>query len=210
MVRVPSALVEPAPASLPVITPDGIELEADVADAPEPHGAAVLLHPNPRFGGNRFNAVVAAIFRALPAVGITAVRLDFRPGAGAPRSDLADERTDAAAALDALAARTPNVPLYLVGYSFGGLVALGVEHPGLAARVVIAPPLTVMPVPTPPPLPTFVLVAAFDSFAPPSTVAPIVASWKDTTMEVIDRADHFMLGRAAEAARRTAAWLGAR
>jgi alpha/beta superfamily hydrolase len=202
--------VEPAPASLPVTTPDGIELEGDVADALDPHGAAVLLHPHPRFGGNRFNAVVAALFRALPAVGITALRIDFRPGAGAPDGDLADERLDAVAAVDALGAHTPGIPRYLVGYSFGGLVALGVEHPDVAARVVIAPPLTVLPVRTPPPLPTLVLVAAFDNFAPPSTVAPIVAGWEDTTMEVIDAADHFMLGRAAEVAERTAAWLGAR
>jgi uncharacterized protein len=210
VVRVPSALVEPAAASLPVTTPDGSELEADVADASDPHGAAVILHPHPRFGGNRFNAVVAALFRALPAVGTTAVRVDFRPGAGAAGGDLADERVDAAAALDALRAHAPGLPLYLVGYSFGGLVALGVEHPDVAARVVIAPPITVLPVPTPPALPTLVLVAAFDNFAPPSTVAPIVARWEDTTMEVIDGADHFMLGRAAEAAERTAAWLGAR
>jgi alpha/beta superfamily hydrolase len=209
-VRVPSALVDPDAASLPVTTPDGIALEADVADASDPLGAAVLLHPHPRYGGNRFNAVVAALFRALPAVGITALRIDFRPGAGAPDGDLADERVDAAAALDALADHVPGIPLYLVGYSFGGLVALGVEHAAVEARVVIAPPLTVMPVPTPPPLPTLVLVAAYDNFAPPATVAPIVAGWKDTTMEVIDAADHFMLGRAAEAAERTAAWLGAR
>jgi uncharacterized protein len=202
--------VEPDPASVPVTTPDGIELEADVADAADAHGAAVVLHPHPRFGGNRFNAVVAALFRALPAVGITTLRVDFRPGAGVTGGDLADERVDAVAALDALAARVPGVPLYLVGYSFGGLVALGVEHPDLEARVVVAPPLTVLPVTTPSPLPTLVLVAAFDNFAPPSTVAPIVAGWEDTTMEVIDAADHFLLGRAAEAAERTAAWLGGR
>ena len=63
----------------------------------------MLLHPHPRFGGNRLNAVVAALFRALPAAGIAALRFDFRPGAGGEGGDLAEERLDAVAGLDVLA-----------------------------------------------------------------------------------------------------------
>jgi alpha/beta superfamily hydrolase len=202
--------VDPASASLALTTPDGVTLEADLADAPDAIAGAVLLHPHPRFGGNRFNAVVSALFRALPAVGITALRIDFRPGAGADGGTLADERVDTVTALDALAAHLPGARLHLVGYSFGAAVALGVEHPAVTSRIVIAPPLTVIDVGTPPPLPTLVLVPAFDNFAPPSTVAPIVEAWPDTTMEVIESADHFMMGRAAAAADQAAAWLAAR
>ncbi len=191
-------------------TPDGISLDADIATVEAARAGAVVLHPHPRFGGNRFNAVVAALFRALPTVGITTVRFDFRPGAGADGSDRTEERVDAVAALDALAAQLPELPLFLVGYSFGAAVALGVEHPAVTARVVLAPPLTVMDVATPAPLPTLVLVPAFDNFAPPAAVEPIVATWADTTMEVIEAADHFMLGRAAAAADRAAAWLADR
>jgi uncharacterized protein len=209
VVRVPSALVDPAAASVPVTTADGVSLDADVADAADARAGAVLLHPHPRFGGNRFNAVVAALFRALPPTGVSALRFDFRVGAGADGGDLVDERADAVAALDALAARLPGLPLYLVGYSFGAAVGLGVEHPAVTARVVIAPPLTVMKVPTPAPMPTLVLVPAFDNFAPPAAVEPIVARWADTTMEVVESADHFMLGRAAATADRAAAWLDA-
>lgn len=202
--------MEPAAASLALTTPDGVALEADLADAPDALAGAVLLHPHPRFGGNRLNAVVAALFRALPAVGITALRFDLRPGAGAERTTLVDERVDTVTALDALAAHLPGARLHLVGYSFGAAVALGVDHPAVTSRVVIAPPLTVMDVGTPPPMPTLVLVPAFDNFAPPAAVAPIVADWPDTTMEVIESADHFMIGRAAAAADRAAAWLAVR
>ena len=202
--------MDPAAASVSLTTADGVELVADVADSTDVKGGAVLLHPHPRFGGNRLNAVVASLFRALPAVGVTALRFDFRPGAGAEGGDLTDERADTVGALDALAARLPGLPLYIVGYSFGAAVGLGVEHPAVTARVVIAPPLTVMDVATPPPLPTLVLVPAFDNFAPPAAVAPIVATWPDTTMEVIESADHFLVGRAAVAADRAATWLAAR
>jgi alpha/beta superfamily hydrolase len=202
--------VDPAAASFSLTTPDGVALEADLADAPGAIGGAVLLHPHPRFGGNRFNAVVAALFRALPAVGITALRFDLRPGAGADGTTFVDERVDAVTALDALAGHLPNARLHLVGYSFGAGVALGVTHPAVTSRVVIAPPLTVMDIGTPPPVPTLVLVPEFDNFAPPSVVAPIVAQWPNTTMEVIAAADHFMIGRAAAAADHAASWLATR
>ena len=74
----------------------------------------------------------------------------------------------------------------------------------------IAPPLTIMDVGTPAPMPTLVLVPAFDNFAPPTAVAPIVAEWPDTTMEVIESADHFLVGRAAAAGDRAASWLAER
>jgi alpha/beta superfamily hydrolase len=104
----------------------------------------------------------------------------------------------------------PDAGLYVVAYSYGAAVGLGVDHPAVVGRVVIAPPLTVMKVPTPTPLPTLVLVPGFDNFAPPPVVAPVVADWPDTTMEVIDSADHFLVGRAAAAADRAVAWLAAR
>jgi uncharacterized protein len=209
-VRVPSAFVDPAPASLPLTTPDGVELAADLAEPVGARAGAVLLHPHPRFGGNRLNAVVAALFRALPPAGIAALRFDFRPNAGVDGGDLAEERVDTVAALDALAERLPERPLYIVGYSFGAAVGLGVDHPAVTARVAIAPPLTVVKVSAPSPLPTLVLVPAFDNFAPPRTVAPVVADWPDTTMEVIEGADHFLVGRAAAAADRAVAWLAVR
>lgn len=205
--RVPSAHVETTAASVPLTTADGVALGADLATPTTPSAAAVLLHPHPRFGGDRFDNVVDALFRALPDVGIAALRFDFRPGSGADGGDLSEERADAVTALDVLAERFPGLPLFVVGYSFGAAVGLGVDHTGVRARVAIAPPLAVMRVEPPTPLPTLVLVPAHDQFSPPDTVTPIIATWPSTTMEVVESADHFMAGRAAAVATRAAAWL---
>lgn len=192
------------------MTSDGVRLAADLVVPDDARAGAVLLHPHPRFGGNRLNAVVAALFRSLPAAGIAALRFDFRPGAGAEGGDLAEERLDTVAALDALAGHVPGAPLFLAAYSFGAAVALGVDHPAVTARVVIAPPLAVVQVGAVTPLPSLVLVPAFDQFSPPAAVTPIAEAWSDTTVEIVDGADHFLLGRAAAVADRAAAWLGER
>jgi alpha/beta superfamily hydrolase len=193
-----------------MLTSDGLRLPADIVVPDGARAGAVLLHPHPRFGGNRLNAVVAGLFRDLPSAGIAALRFDFRPGAGGEGGDLADERLDAVAGLDVLAEHVPDAPLFVVGYSFGAAVGLGVEHPRVAARVAIAPPLAVMDVEPASPLPTLVLVPAFDQFSPPSAVEPIVEDWAETTVETIDGADHFLLGHAAVATERVTTWLASR
>ena len=205
--RVPSAPVDTTAASATLLTSDGLRLPAEIAVPDGARGGAVLLHPHPRFGGNRLNAVVAALFRSLPADGVAALRFDFRPGAGGEGGNLGPERLDALAGLDVLAAHVPDVPMAVVGYSFGAAVALGVEHPAVTARVAIAPPLAVMDVEPSGALPTLVLVPAYDQFSPPSAVQPIVADWPATTFEVVDGADHFLVGQAGTVADRVAAWL---
>jgi alpha/beta superfamily hydrolase len=208
-VRVPSAPVDTTAASATLLTSDGLRLPAEIAVPDGARGGAVLLHPHPRFGGNRLNAVVAALFRALPAAGVAALRFDFRPGAGGEGGDLEPERLDALAGLDVVAGHVPDAPLFVVGYSFGAAVGLGVDHPAVAARVAIAPPLAVMDVAPATSLPTLVLVPALDQFSPPVAVAPIVEDWAAATVEVIDGADHFLVGHAATVADRATAWLAA-
>ena len=64
-------------------TSDGHTLAADLATAEgEPRGAVVLCHPHPQYGGNRFNNVVDALFRALPPAGFTTLRDLGTEGAG--------------------------------------------------------------------------------------------------------------------------------
>ena len=91
--------------SLVLTTTDGIRLEAQI-DVPDGvHGAAVLCHPHPLYGGSMHDGVPDALFRALPARGIAAIRFNFRGvGASTGTHDKGDaERHDVAAAIDLMA-----------------------------------------------------------------------------------------------------------
>ena len=191
--------------SLSLHASDGQTLAADIAEPKgEVRGAAVLCHPHPQYGGNRFNAVVEALFAVLPAAGFTALRFDFRSAHGGGVA----ERLDVVAALDAVDERSgapAGLPRFVVGYSFGAVVALCTVDPRIAGVVAIAPPLStdsVAPLP-----PVLVLTASNDQFCRPDRAQQIVSQWPDAQFEVIDGADHFLHGRTAEVSERTAAWL---
>lgn len=176
-------------------TADGFRLEADLCS---PHGATVgvvICHPHPQFGGDRYNAIVDAVFRAVAGAGMAVLRFDFRgvnDSEGAHGGGVA-ERLDAAAALDTMSSVIDG-PLWLAGYSFGAAVALDVVHPQLAGWLAVAPPLAVMPgarAAGPDPRPKYVLVAGHDQFSPPDPTSEAMADWVETEMTVIPRADHF-------------------
>ncbi len=104
------------------------QLEA-ILRAPEaPRAAAVVCHPHPRGGGTMNNNVVYRLAKALVDGGVAALRFNFR-GVGASTGTYADglgEEDDARAALDFLAARHPDLPLWMAGFSFGARVGLSV------------------------------------------------------------------------------------
>ncbi len=88
----------------------------------------VLCHPHPLYGGNMHNNVVMAVSRALAGRGIAAFRFNFR-GVGSSEGSFDDcvgEQGDLRTALAALGERPEVDPdrLGVMGYSFGGMVAL--------------------------------------------------------------------------------------
>lgn len=88
----------------------------------------VLCHPHPLYGGNMHNNVVVAVSRTLAGRGIAAFRFNFR-GVGLSEGSFDDgvgEQSDLRAALAALGERQEVDPerLGVMGYSFGGMVAL--------------------------------------------------------------------------------------
>ena len=181
-------------------TTDGHALGADIAEATRSRrGVAVVCHPHPQYGGNRFNDVVDALFAALPAAGFDTIRFDFR----AAHDNGVGERLDVVAAIDEVAA--DGVPLVVAGYSFGALVALSVRDPRIDAVVAVAPPLSAAV--EPPPVPTLVLAARHDQFCPFDTAEPIVAGWPTASVQVIESADHFLAGRTQAVATATVEWL---
>ena len=169
---------------------------------------AVVCHPHPQYGGDRFDNVVAALYGSWPALGIATLRFDFRP----EFSDGIGERLDASAALDELEGRVGKVPVVMAGYSFGAWVAAGLTDDRITAIVLVAPPLAVMPPVPGPSVPTLVLTPEHDQFSPPAGSAPIIAEWnaQSTTPidhQVVSMADHFLVGHTAAIATRTTTWL---
>jgi alpha/beta superfamily hydrolase len=172
----------------------------DVSAAERPWAAAVLLHPHPDMGGNRFNAVVDVLFRSLPDEGVSAARFDFAS------SDEAASVRQAVEVIDT----TPTRPLILVGYSYGASIAARVTHDGLAGWFLIAPPLRSADAPIAgDSRPKALAVPQFDQFSPPADVRRHTAGWTNTTVEVVAGADHFMAGGTRAVVSQLLAWLRA-
>jgi alpha/beta superfamily hydrolase len=177
---------EPAPRDVAV--PDGAEV------------GAVLLHPHPDYGGDRYNVVVEALWRALPPAGVAAVRFDF------PSSDLA-ACVDRAA--EALALLPASMPVFVVGYSFGGVVGASVLDERVAGWVLVAAPLggDASPPVAGDERRKLVLVPAHDQFCPPDRARALVAGWRCTELEVVAGADHFLAGATGRVADRVRDWI---
>ncbi len=184
---------------------DGIGLVGDLAVPSDPVGAAIICHPHPQYGGNRFNNVVTALFDALPAAGIAALRFDFR----SPFTGGTGEHLDALGALDALAVEVPGAGLAAIGYSFGAMVAHGLRDERVSSLVLIAAPLAMAPDVLAPTVPTLVLTPAHDQFSPPELTEPIVAGWTAARVDrrTIEMADHSLVGHTAAIADAVTSWL---
>jgi alpha/beta superfamily hydrolase len=167
--------------------------------APEDAEVGVLvLHPHPDYGGDRFNPVVDAIFRAVVAAGWASIRFDFS-SSEVPHA--------VAEAEDALGRLPDGIPLAVAGYSFGGGIATQLLDERIVQWALIAPPLTVLHVPTDAiaadPRPKLVLSPTHDQYCPPASAAEATAGWEATTVEPIEGADHFLAGATKDVAERT-------
>jgi uncharacterized protein len=101
-------------------------LEALLKEPASPRRAAVVLHPHPQHGGTMNNNVVYRLAKALEERGSAVLRFNFR-GVGRSTGSYGHatgEEEDVRAALDFMAARHPDLPLWLAGFSFGARVGL--------------------------------------------------------------------------------------
>jgi len=167
-----------------------------------PTAAAVVLHPHPAMGGDRHHPLVVAVSKGLAAVGIAALRPDL------DNPDIAAST----AALEQLAADlAPDVGtdrVVLVGYSWGSIVASMAAPAGLAALVLVAPPVGMFAVPAPH-VPTLVLVPAHDQYGSPDAVHAAMDDHEHATIEVVEGCDHFLAGAVDRLATRAVTWLSA-
>jgi alpha/beta superfamily hydrolase len=101
------------------------QLEALYLDLDEAKGIALICHPNPVQGGTMLNKVISTLQRTARDAGFITLRFNYRGvGASAGSSDMGEgEVDDAQAAATWLRDKHPDLPLTLMGFSFGGFVA---------------------------------------------------------------------------------------
>ncbi|MGF6590896.1 alpha/beta superfamily hydrolase [Pseudomonas sp. 2835] len=101
------------------------QLEALYLDVADARGVVLLCHPNPVQGGTMMNKVVSMLQRTARDAGYITLRFNYRGvGQSAGSHDMGSgEVDDAEAALSWLREQHPELPLTLMGFSFGGFVA---------------------------------------------------------------------------------------
>ena len=101
------------------------QLEALYLDVADARGVVLLCHPNPVQGGTMTNKVVSMLQRTARDAGYITLRFNYRGvGASAGNHDMGSgEVDDAQAAATWLLEQHPQLPLTLMGFSFGGFVA---------------------------------------------------------------------------------------
>jgi alpha/beta superfamily hydrolase len=100
-------------------------LEALYHALPDARGVALLCHPHPLFAGTMHNKVVATLQRAARDAGFATLRFNFR-GVGHSAGSFDHGRgeiDDAEAAAHWLLVQHPQLPLTVLGFSFGSCVA---------------------------------------------------------------------------------------
>lgn len=173
-------------------------MDLDVPDGAR--AVALLLHPHPDMGGDRFNHVIGALYRGLPAAGFGAARFDFTD------ADLERAAEATVAAIDELPS---ELPVALVGYSFGAMVAMGVDDPRVTGWFLVAPPVAHADASklATDPRPKVIAAPALDQFTPPATVADVTAGWRATEVHELAGADHFLAGSTDEIVALVVDWL---
>jgi len=126
-----------------------IQLEGllSVHEALSVKGGVILCHPHPQYGGDMHSPVITTAVEAASQEGFSTLRFNFR-GVGKSEGSYSDgigEKEDVKAAIDYLYSKQKdsNLPLILLGYSFGAWAGLpvGVQDSRIQGMAVIAPPL---------------------------------------------------------------------
>lgn len=147
--------------------------------------------------------VTSELFRVLPGAGLAVLRFNFRGvGTSTGTHDAGvGERNDIVAAIDAMSAARPDLPLFLSGWSFGGDTSLTVVDERIAAWIPCAPTLRVVPLDEitaaagVDPRPKVLIVPEHDSFRDPTSAIEATATWRATEVIPVAGADHFFVGR---------------
>jgi uncharacterized protein len=169
----------------------------------EPRAIVVIAHPLPTHGGEMRNPLVAGIARACAERGWDALRFNFR-GVGTSDGTWSggrDEADDVGAAVAHARGIAATLPVGLVGYSFGALMALRWTSRGGHADALVLVGLPLRSVnggenDLPPVADgTCIIAAEHDQFG---TAAELRGRFPRARVATIRGADHFFVGRRDE------------
>ena len=170
-----------------------------------PQRAALVCHPHPLYGGTMHTKAVFRAAKAALSLGFPTLRFNFR-GVGKSAGSFgheAGERDDTRAALDALGARFPGLPIVLMGFSFGSVVglAVGAADPRVSELVGMGLPVAASDVSflQAAAKPKLIVQGTGDVYGPRSRLEAFFASLPEPKqLRWIEGADHFFTGRAIE------------
>lgn len=172
-----------------------------------PRAAVVFAHPLPTHGGTMHTKAVYQGAKGLVRIGCAVLRFNFR-GVGRSEGEFDEgpgERGDFTAALDVMAERYPNVPLWAAGFSFGSWIALeaGAVDDRVSTLIGIAPPVVRPGYTWPNTLdtdkPKFFVQGDLDELCPLKDMRAFYAKLKEPKeLVVIDGASHLFEGKTVE------------
>lgn len=183
-------------------------------DVMAPDAVAVICHPHPLHGGTMTNKVAHMLAKSFNAVGVPAVRFNYRGvGASAGTFDEGNGETqDALAVLDWAAERWPGAELWLGGFSFGGGIAIRASVAREVTRLVtVAPAIRLVSVDpnASPTCPWLVVQGDRDELVD----AADIQRWAEALavpprLAVLAGVDHFFHGRLNDLRQVVVSWLG--
>ena len=111
----------------------------------EPRAVAVFGHPHPQHGGTMHTKALYQAAKAMPRIGVAALRFNFRGvGRSVGTFDAGPgEKEDFKAAVDFVSERFPDAPIWAAGMSFGSWIAMtvGAQDSRVSLLLGIAPPV---------------------------------------------------------------------
>ena len=121
-----------------------LEALLDVPEG-EPRAVAVFGHPHPLHGGTMHTKALYQAAKAMPRIGVAALRINFRGvGRSAGTFDAGlGEIDDFKTAVTFVQERFPDLPVWACGMSFGAWIAMtaGAEDARVSLLLGIAPPV---------------------------------------------------------------------
>lgn len=179
-------------------------LEMLVTRVENPIAVTVICHPNPVQGGTMTNKVVHTLMRAARDQHFCVVRFNFR-GVGKSAGEHANgegEVDDCLAVID-WALKEFELPLWVMGFSFGGYVAAAAAarmDPAPTRLLLVAPSVERLPFADLIPLacPAVVMMGEDDDVVAPSAVFELLDGQPGVEVRRFAETGHFFHGRLVE------------